>query len=70
MSTVDHVKDVNSGLVGPMIVCREGTLDDNGQLNNIKTSSNLFYVCTFFFLVDIFNDWDFLGFRSQKRCQK
>ncbi|KAM4796126.1 ferroxidase HEPHL1 [Rhinophrynus dorsalis] len=44
-SAVDSVKDTNSGLVGPLIVCRKGSLDyDNTQVHMDKEFYLLFTV--------------------------
>ncbi|CAB4018123.1 hephaestin isoform X1, partial [Paramuricea clavata] len=34
-SAVDPIKDVYSGLIGPLLVCKKGTLDNNGKQKNI-----------------------------------
>ncbi|XP_072029141.1 LOW QUALITY PROTEIN: hephaestin-like protein [Amphiura filiformis] len=35
-SAVDPVKDVYSGLVGPLLVCRSGTLNDDGKREDVQ----------------------------------
>lgn len=32
-SAVDYVKDTNSGLVGPLLICRQGSLKKGVQVN-------------------------------------
>eukprot|EP00061_Rhincodon_typus_P014352 g41316.t1 len=34
-SAVDSIKDSNSGLVGPFIVCKKNTLDSQGKQKNV-----------------------------------
>ncbi|PIK59314.1 putative hephaestin-like protein 1 [Apostichopus japonicus] len=34
-STVDSIRDYNSGLIGPLVICRQGTLDQNGKQMNV-----------------------------------
>lgn len=41
-SATDSVKDTNSGLVGPLLVCRKGTLLHSGkQVNQVKMCPSL-----------------------------
>ena len=39
-SSVDAERDVYSGLAGPLLVCRAGTLDDDGKRVSISTYVN------------------------------
>ena len=39
-SATDAVKDTNSGLVGPLLVCKKGTLGENGMQVNITLSQS------------------------------
>ncbi|ESP00401.1 hypothetical protein LOTGIDRAFT_140833 [Lottia gigantea] len=42
-SMVDKVRDVNSGLVGPLIVCKEGTLDKNNKQHDVDHEIALYF---------------------------
>lgn len=41
-SAVDPVRDTNSGLVGPLIICRKGTLTGSGERTDISPSPQEF----------------------------
>uniref|UniRef100_A0A8C5STZ0 ferroxidase n=1 Tax=Laticauda laticaudata TaxID=8630 RepID=A0A8C5STZ0_LATLA len=43
-STVDRVKDLYSGLVGPLKVCRKGTLDSNGRRKGVSKEFALLFL--------------------------
>ncbi|XP_063169509.1 hephaestin isoform X1 [Candoia aspera] len=43
-STVDRVKDLYSGLVGPLKVCRKGTLDSNGRRKGVSSEFALLFL--------------------------
>ncbi|XP_067410122.1 ceruloplasmin [Emydura macquarii macquarii] len=47
-SATDSVKDTNSGLVGPLLVCRKGTLLRSGKQKNVDKE--------FFLLVTVFDE--------------
>ncbi|KAI6063289.1 Ceruloplasmin isoform X1 [Aix galericulata] len=47
-SAVDAVKDTNSGLVGPLLVCRKGTLLPSGKQKNVNRE--------FFLLATVFDE--------------
>ncbi|XP_041369921.1 hephaestin-like [Gigantopelta aegis] len=41
-SAVDHVRDVYSGLVGPLLVCKKGSLDHEGKQKGVSRELKLF----------------------------
>ncbi|XP_061103932.1 ferroxidase HEPHL1-like [Conger conger] len=43
-STVDFVKDTASGLVGPLVVCRKGTLDQNRKRRDVDREFVLLFM--------------------------
>ncbi|XP_039180539.1 hephaestin-like isoform X3 [Crotalus tigris] len=43
-STVDPVKDLYSGLIGPLKVCRKGTLDPNGRRKGVNKEFALLFL--------------------------
>ncbi|XP_007436319.1 hephaestin isoform X2 [Python bivittatus] len=43
-STVDRVKDLYSGLVGPLKVCRKGTLDSDGRRRGVSNEFALLFL--------------------------
>lgn len=43
-SDVDPVKDTNTGLVGPLIICRKGSLDRDGQRIDVDREFSLMFV--------------------------
>ena len=45
-SAVNPVKDVYSGLVGPLLVCKKGTLDENGEQKNVDKEFILYFIVT------------------------
>ncbi|XP_067656246.1 hephaestin-like protein [Haliotis asinina] len=45
-SSVDVVKDSYSGLVGPMLICRKGSLDENGNQINVTKDFFLMFSVT------------------------
>ncbi|XP_046333046.2 hephaestin-like protein [Haliotis rufescens] len=42
-SAVDPVKDINSGLLGPLLVCKRGSLDDEGKQKGVDKDRALFF---------------------------
>ncbi|KAK6174304.1 hypothetical protein SNE40_017612 [Patella caerulea] len=42
-SMVDKVKDVNSGLIGPLVVCKKGSLDENNKQNDMDHEVALYF---------------------------
>ncbi|CAH3123052.1 unnamed protein product, partial [Pocillopora meandrina] len=51
-SDVDPVKDTNTGLVGPLIICRKGILDRDGQRIDVDREFSLMFVT-----MDENNNW-------------
>uniref|UniRef100_A0A8B9EC93 ferroxidase n=1 Tax=Anser cygnoides TaxID=8845 RepID=A0A8B9EC93_ANSCY len=43
-STVNFVKDTYSGLIGPLVVCRKGILDENGLRKDINREFTLLFM--------------------------
>ncbi|XP_065531951.1 ferroxidase HEPHL1 [Lathamus discolor] len=43
-STVNFVKDTYSGLIGPLVVCRRGVLDERGQRKDIDREFTLLFM--------------------------
>ncbi|XP_061422642.1 ferroxidase HEPHL1-like [Lethenteron reissneri] len=43
-SAVDFVRDPNSGLVGPLVVCRSGLLDDSGRRDDVAHEFALLFM--------------------------
>ncbi|XP_062909919.1 ferroxidase HEPHL1-like isoform X1 [Mobula hypostoma] len=43
-SAVNFMKDLYSGLVGPLITCRKGTLDDNGRRKDVDREFALLFL--------------------------
>lgn len=42
-SSVNRVKDTNSGLVGPLVICREGTVAADGRRTDVDKEFQLFF---------------------------
>ena len=45
-SAIDPAKDINTGLVGPLVICRKGILDANGKRKDVSTELALFFSVT------------------------
>ncbi|KAL9983729.1 hypothetical protein ACROYT_G005948 [Oculina patagonica] len=45
-SNVDSTKDTHSGLIGPLLICKRGTLDQNGKQKNIDREFFLRFALT------------------------
>ncbi|XP_035242447.1 hephaestin-like protein 1a [Anguilla anguilla] len=43
-STADYVKDTVSGLIGPLVICREGTLDESRQRRDVHREFALLFM--------------------------
>ncbi|XP_033124936.1 hephaestin-like protein [Anneissia japonica] len=43
-STVNRVRDIYSGLIGPLVVCKKGVLDKAGQRKDIKREFALLFI--------------------------
>ncbi|XP_072045772.1 hephaestin-like protein [Amphiura filiformis] len=43
-SSVDPERDIYSGLIGPLLVCRDGSLDENGKQKNVDHEYILLFV--------------------------
>ncbi|KAJ8280402.1 hypothetical protein GJAV_G00054140 [Gymnothorax javanicus] len=43
-STADYVKDLASGLIGPLVICREGTLDESRRRRDVHREFALLFM--------------------------